>query len=178
MLLESSTCLGFSCLPCFNSWRTLHSCDLTIVTGCLNIDAVCLMGGMTERSFLKPLAKSGCAFLRFFLKSMALILPVLKSNVVRSTVSPKYRTNCGLLRNFFPFGLKKKKIVNILLSVQYLYQTIYTCSKRRLSFLPTTPFFSQLLRGSILSVRHYTQTFFYLFWPFQPGSKPKITLEK
>lgn len=99
------TCLGFSCLPCFNSWRTLHSCDFIIVTGCLNMEAVCLIGGMTERSFLNPLAKSGCAFLRFFLKSIALILPVLKSNVVKSTVSPKYLTNCGLLRNFFPLGL-------------------------------------------------------------------------
>ncbi len=71
------TCLGFSCLPCFSSWRTLHSCDFTIVTGCLNIEAVCRIGGMTERSLRNPLARSGWAFLRFFLKSIALIFPVL-----------------------------------------------------------------------------------------------------
>lgn len=104
-LIGTYTCLGFSWRPCFNSCRTLHSCDLMMLTGCLKIEAVCRMGGMMERSFLNPLAKSGWAFLRFFLKRMALILPVLKSNVVRSTVSPKYRTNCGLLRNFLPFGL-------------------------------------------------------------------------
>ena len=43
-LLVQNSCSGFSRETCFNSAFTLDLCSLYTVTGCLKIEAVCLIG--------------------------------------------------------------------------------------------------------------------------------------
>ena len=47
---SQNNCLGFSCRPCLRSPFILEVCVFTTVTGCLNMDAVCLIGHTKDES--------------------------------------------------------------------------------------------------------------------------------
>ena len=53
-LLVQNSCRGFSLETCFSSAFTLDLCSLYTVTGCLKMDAVCLMGATKLYSECPP----------------------------------------------------------------------------------------------------------------------------
>lgn len=109
LLFSWLTWRGCSFIRCGSDFTLLLGWFVTLVTGCLKIDAVCLIGNVVFRSglplfWLRGSFRSLCLF---FCNLLGIILPVLKSKLLRSTAFPRYLASWGLLLNFLPLGLEE-----------------------------------------------------------------------